>query len=117
LKDIEALPAHVTQSILRLKLDESGRPVEFTLASKTEAAGMLLRSLPGGVPERHEIGGIGGGPVGVILQQLFDRLYQPEVLERIEEPELVEALVGLQDKLRLIASRVVAADEAVAEVG
>jgi hypothetical protein len=59
LRELESLPAHVTQSISRLKLDEDGRPVEITLASKTEAAGMLLRSLPGGAM----------GEPGNVLQQ------------------------------------------------
>jgi hypothetical protein len=64
LRDMQSLPSHVTQSIARLKLDaETGKPAEIMLANKTEAAGMLLRSLPGGVVERRELVGKDGEPL------------------------------------------------------
>src|SRR5258708_18099511 len=54
LRDIESLPPHVRKSITRLKLDaETGRQVEIVLASKTEAASTLLRSLPGGAVDEN----------------------------------------------------------------
>lgn len=98
LRDIKSLPAHVTQAVSRLRLDpETGRPVEIMLASKTEAVGMLLRSLPGGVTERRELGGIGGGPV------LLDALLHPANLKKLDDAEI--------EMLRLIAHKLAITDE------
>ena len=101
LRDIESLPAHVTQSVSRLKLDEDGRPVEITLASKTEAAGTLLRSLPGGSIERREVSGPGGGPV------LLDALLHPANLQKLDDAEI--------KMLQLIAHKIAAPDDATGE--
>jgi hypothetical protein len=102
LRAIESLPAHVTQSISRLKLDaETGKPVEITLVSKTEAAGTLLRSLPGGSIERRELSGPGGGPV------LLDALFHPANLQKLDDAEI--------EMLRLIAHKIAAVDDASGE--
>jgi hypothetical protein len=56
LRSIGDLPRHLTAAISRLKLDpETGTPLEITLGNKHEAAATLLRSLPGGSVERHEL--------------------------------------------------------------
>jgi hypothetical protein len=61
LKLISELPRSLTAAISKIKCDpETGAVVEVTLAGKTEAGNVLLRSL-GGIIERHEhdLGGIG----------------------------------------------------------
>jgi hypothetical protein len=56
LRSINALPRHLSAAITKIKLDpETGTPTEIVLASKSESAGILLRSLPGGSVERHEV--------------------------------------------------------------
>lgn len=56
LRSIAELPRHLTAAIARLKIDpETGAPLEIMLANKHEAAATLLRSLPGGSVERHEV--------------------------------------------------------------
>jgi hypothetical protein len=58
---ISELPRSLTAAISKIKCDpETGAVVEVTLAGKTEAGNVLLRSL-GGIIERHEhdLGGIG----------------------------------------------------------
>jgi hypothetical protein len=54
LRYITELPGHLSRAIARLKIDENGAPTEVILASKVEASGTLLRSLPGGSIERRE---------------------------------------------------------------
>jgi Terminase small subunit len=56
LRSIADLPRHLTAAIAKLKIDpETGAPVEVSLADKNAAAATLLRSLPGGAVERHEL--------------------------------------------------------------
>src|ERR1700722_3399884 len=56
LRSINALPRHLSAAITKIKLDpETGTPMEIVLASKSESAAILLRSLPGGSVERHEV--------------------------------------------------------------
>jgi hypothetical protein len=56
LRSINALPRHLSAAITKIKLDpETGTPTEIVLASKSESAALLLRSLPGGSVERHEV--------------------------------------------------------------
>jgi len=56
LRSIAELPRHLSAAIAKLKIDpETGAPVEVALGNKNEAAATLLRSLPGGSVERHEL--------------------------------------------------------------
>jgi hypothetical protein len=56
LRSIAELPRHLSAAIAKLKIDPAtGAPIEVTLANKIEASGTLLRSLPGGSVERHEV--------------------------------------------------------------
>jgi hypothetical protein len=56
LRAINMLPRRLSAAITKIKLDpETGTPTEIVLASKSESAGILLRSLPGGSVERHEV--------------------------------------------------------------
>jgi hypothetical protein len=56
LRSISDLPRHLTSAIAKIKLDpETGGPTEIAFAGKNEAAATLLRSLPGGSVERHEV--------------------------------------------------------------
>ena len=56
LRSIAELPRHLSAAIAKLKIDPAtGAPIEVTLANKIEASGTLLRSLPGGSVERHEL--------------------------------------------------------------
>jgi hypothetical protein len=56
LRPITELPRHLTTAISKLKIDpETGAPVEVMFGNKNEAAATLLRSLPGGSVERHEL--------------------------------------------------------------
>ncbi len=56
LRSISDLPRHLTSAITKIKLNETGDPTEIAFAGKNEAAATLLRSLPGGSVERHELG-------------------------------------------------------------
>jgi hypothetical protein len=57
LRSIDALPRHLSAAIIKLKIDPAtGAPLEVTLSSKHEAAATLLRSLPGGSVQQHEVG-------------------------------------------------------------
>jgi len=57
LRPIAELPRRIASAISKLKIDpETGAPVEVWLANRNEAAAVLLRSLPGGAIERHELG-------------------------------------------------------------
>jgi Terminase small subunit len=61
LKSISELPRSLAAAISKIRCDpETGAVVEITLAGKTEAGNVLLRSI-GGIIERHEhdISGIG----------------------------------------------------------
>jgi len=103
LRDIDSLPAHVTKAISRMRFDaETGNPIEITLMSKTEAAGTLLRSLPGGVTERRELSGPGGGPL------LLDALLHPANLQKLDDGEI--------EMLRLIAHKIAERSDASGEV-
>jgi hypothetical protein len=56
LRPISDLPRHLTAAIAKIKLDpETGDPTEIVFTGKNEAAATLLRSLPGGSIERHEV--------------------------------------------------------------
>jgi hypothetical protein len=56
LRSIAELPKYLTGAIAKLKIDPAtGLPVEVVLAAKNETAATLLRSLPGGSVDRHEI--------------------------------------------------------------
>jgi Terminase small subunit len=56
LRSITELPRHLTSAIAKIRLDPvTGAPVEVSLADRTAAAATLLRSLPGGAVERHEL--------------------------------------------------------------
>lgn len=56
LRAISELPRHLTGAITKLKISpETGEPVEIVLGDKNAAAATLLRSLPGGSVERHEL--------------------------------------------------------------
>jgi hypothetical protein len=56
LRSIADLPRNLAGAIAKLKLDPgTGAPVEVSLADKNAAASTLLRSLPGGAVERHEL--------------------------------------------------------------
>jgi hypothetical protein len=64
LRSISNLPGHLASAIARLKIDpESGEPIDVVFAGKNEAAATLLRSLPGGSVDRHEISGKDGSPL------------------------------------------------------
>jgi Terminase small subunit len=79
LRAISELPRHLATAISRVKIDpESGQPVEVILGSKTEAAGLLLRSL-GGLVDRREVSGPNGGPVEIA---------GPAQLELLDDEEL-----------------------------
>jgi hypothetical protein len=55
LRSIVELPRHLS-AVARIKVDpETGAPTEIILANRHEAAGILLRSLPGGQLQRHEL--------------------------------------------------------------
>jgi hypothetical protein len=56
LRSITELPPYLSAAIPKLRLDPAtGAPLEIVLANKIEASGTLLRSLPGGSVERHEV--------------------------------------------------------------
>jgi hypothetical protein len=77
LRCITELPRSLTAAIVKVKLDpETGMPVEITLGSKHEAAATLLRSLPGGATERHEVS----------LDQLVQSSMRIEVVTNVPQP-------------------------------
>jgi len=51
LKPLNGLSPRIRRSIQRIRLDESGRPCEFILADKLQAAALLMRSLSPDGPE------------------------------------------------------------------
>jgi hypothetical protein len=62
LKAISDIPRNVAAAISKIKFDpETGLITEVALASKTEAGSLLLRSV-GGLVDRKELTGAGGGP-------------------------------------------------------
>jgi hypothetical protein len=88
LRAISELPRHLAKAISRLKIDpETGEPMEIIFANKTEAGATLLRSLPGGSVERHEV---------TSKIELFD----PANLSKLSDEEI--------EALKIIATKIAA---------
>jgi hypothetical protein len=86
LRPISELPRHLARAISRLKIDpETGEPIDVIFASKIEAGATLLRSLPGGSVERHEV---------TSKIELFD----PTNLAKLSDDE-IEALKSIAAKI------------------
>jgi hypothetical protein len=79
LRAIHELPRRLTNAISKLKLDgETGLPIEITLGNKNEAAATLLRSLPGGSVERHDL-----TLEQIVRDSLTDPARQPDAATQI----------------------------------
>jgi hypothetical protein len=104
LRDIGSMPKHLTKAIARIKLDGEGRPAEVVLHSKIEAAGALLRSLPGGgrlaIDDASQLEDKSDPEVvaGLLAQMLtlIARYITRDLLEALEA-EIAEAIVQLKE--------------------
>jgi phage terminase small subunit len=98
LKTISDLPRELTAAISKIKVDpETGAVTEITLAGKTEAGTVLLRSV-GGLVDRKELTGKGGTSLDAIVKASLQVIANvPENPDNTLPPGSVSASPGTAD--------------------
>jgi len=89
MRPLRDIPPHVRQA-LKIEVDPSTAKIARIgvpgLTEKLPAMATLLKTTPGGSIDRHEVTGLGGGPIQ--HQVLLDVLLSPANLQRLDDAEI-----------------------------